>query len=135
MFINLTFQELNPSLEAPVNKILQHLESCLNEKNEKNQYSIFFQSEYLLIKMQSKLSGIKFNWEFKLNKLENLYLKQHFVIPLLFNCAEYQQRELELIKIIQSKDKELDDYKSQGIELTRSIYLNIIDFSFNQYLF
>ncbi|RNA29178.1 non-homologous end-joining factor 1-like isoform X2 [Brachionus plicatilis] len=77
------------------------------------------QSEILLIKMQSKLSGIKFNWEFKLSKMKNSHLKHHFVVPILFNCAEYQQRELELIKIIQAKDKELDDYKSQGIELTR----------------
>lgn len=114
------FQEMNPSLEAPVRKILKHLESCLNEKNDDNKYSILIHSASLWIKMQSKLFGIKFNWEFRLNKLDGSYLKNHFVIPLLFNCAEYQKRELELIKIIQAKDKELDDYKSQGIELTRS---------------
>lgn len=113
-------QEMNPSLEAPVKKILQHLKFCLNEKNDDNKYSILNHSETLSIKMQSKLFGIKFNWELRLNKLDNSYLKHHFVIPLLLNCAEYQQRELELIKIIQAKEKELDDYRSQGIELTRS---------------
>lgn len=42
------------------------------------------------------------------------------MMPLLFNCYEYQTRETDFVKIIANKDKELDDYRSQGLKLTRS---------------
>jgi len=34
--------------------------------------------------------------------------------------GELTRRQRELIKIIQNKDKEIDDYKSQGIKTSRS---------------
>ena len=34
--------------------------------------------------------------------------------------GELMRRQRELVKIIQSKDKELEDYKNQGVKVTRS---------------
>ena len=45
------------------------------------------------------------------------------MIPLIFNCNEYQGREANFVKIISNKDKELDDYRSQGVKLNRSNFL------------
>ncbi|CAF0756211.1 unnamed protein product [Brachionus calyciflorus] len=119
--INKLFKSLNPSLEAPIHKILDHLKSNFFENNDKNEFFIDDspKSNVLLIKMNSKLSGIKFVWEFRLEMLDSIYLKFHLVLPLILNCAEYQLREFELVKTIQAKDKEIDDYKCQGACLSR----------------
>lgn len=37
--------------------------------------------------------------------------------------GELTRRQRELIKILQNKDKEIEDYKSQGGKTTRSEYL------------
>lgn len=74
----------------------------------------------LKVNLNSKLSGVKFRWLFRFNRLESSLLREHVILPLIFSCAEYQLRELELIRLIQAKDKELDDYKSQGVKLSRS---------------
>lgn len=73
--------------------------------------------------MVSQLAGVKFDWIFDLEMLDYDSIKEHLVLPLLYNCIEYQSREQELIKIIQLKDKEIEDYKSQGIKLNRSLSL------------
>ncbi len=73
------------------------------------------------LRNESKLAGVKFFWEFELIKLDSLAIKEHIILPLMFCCAEFQFREFELFKIITAKDKEIDDYKSQGVKLSRSI--------------
>jgi hypothetical protein len=79
-------------------------------------------SNSLIIKMQSKLAGaVKFFWQFELEKLDNKYIKEFLVVPLLLNHSELQSREDELVKIIQNKDKEIEDFKSQGVKLTRGL--------------
>lgn len=75
----------------------------------------------LTINMESKLAGVPFKWTFELKLLDVNAIKEHLLVPLMYNCAEYQLRENELLKIIQNKDKEIDDYKSQGIKLNRSL--------------
>jgi hypothetical protein len=127
-------KELNPSLEAPIGNIIDHLKQnlLLLKNNNPTSPSVFANQRTLYaisdpknpnrleLKMKSKLSSVTFNWDFRFERLESSLIRDHFFIPLLFNCVEYQQRETELIKIIQAKDKELDDYKSQGVSLNRS---------------
>ena len=40
--------------------------------------------------------------------------------------GELTRRQDELVKVIQSKDKEIDDYKSQGAKASRSKSVEII---------
>ena len=71
--------------------------------------------------MVSELAGIKFDWIFDLDLLDNDSLKEHIILPLFYNCLEYQVRENELIKLLQKKENEIEDYKSQGCKLNRSL--------------
>ena len=52
--------------------------------------------------MTSKLSGIKFDWRFDMELMDLSAVKEHFILPLIYNYAEYQMRESELVRIIQS---------------------------------
>lgn len=77
-------------------------------------------TDSLNIRMNSKFSGAKFRWEFNFERLNEKCLRQHVILPLIYCSAEYQLREQELIRLVQAKDKEIDDYKSQGHKLSRS---------------
>jgi hypothetical protein len=72
--------------------------------------------------MVSELAGVKFDWIFDLELLDYDLLKEHLILPLVYNCLEYQVRERELIKLLEQKDKEIEDYKSQGCKLNRSLF-------------
>ena len=58
----------------------------------------------------------------------------HLILPLMAMVGELTRRQQELIKIIQTKDKQIDDYKSQGAKCSRSKYCKSLlyshDFSF-----
>lgn len=51
---------------------------------------------------------------FKCQRREGEFYEANYVRQIVYGLAERKSRELELIKIIQAKDKELDDYRSQG---------------------
>jgi hypothetical protein len=113
-------KEFNPALEASTQKILENLSTNLSNKSS-DLSSIERKSKSMKLRNESKLAGVKFFWEFELIKLDSLAIKEHIILPLMFCCAEFQFREFELFKIITAKDKEIDDYKSQGVKLSRSI--------------
>jgi len=46
--------------------------------------------------------------------------KNHLTVPLLAMVCELSRRQQELIKVIMTKDKEIDDLKSQGAKHSRS---------------
>ncbi len=112
---------MNPGLEAPLFKIISHIKDCLLNydsrckliRNENTQNK-------LEIELHSKLSDVKFFWKLEFSLLNDESIKNYLLLPLIYSSSEFQLREDELIKIIQSKDRELEDYKSQGVKLTRS---------------
>jgi hypothetical protein len=58
---------------------------------------------------------------FQCKRREGEFYEANYVRQIVYCLAERKSRELELIKIIQAKDKELDDYRSQGTcQLQRS---------------
>ena len=79
--------------------------------------------------MNTKLAGVKFGWQFDMILLSSKHLKDYIVLPLLYSNTEFQLRESELVKAIQSKDKEIEDFKLQGVKLTRSIGIEAYDFN------
>lgn len=115
--IEILLEKLNPSIEAPVEKICQHLKHSLID-SKSNKFTI---NSHELI-LESKLSDIKFNWSFELRLLSMKSIKEFVFMPLLMNISEYQARECELMRIIANKDKEIDDFKSQGCKLNRSMF-------------
>jgi hypothetical protein len=113
--IEVLLERLNPSIEAPVEKICQHLKFSFESKSSK----LKLNSNEL--RLESKLSDIKFNWLFELRLLSMKSIKEFVFVPLLMYINEYQTRECELMRLLANKDKEIDDFKSQGCKLTRSI--------------
>jgi hypothetical protein len=122
-FYLLFIKNFNQDIEIPVVKIINHLKENLIEKNNSKNLKIIPSNNSLEIRLDSKLHGIKFNWTFNLQQLDSKKVKDCLVLPLLFNLAEYQTREAELLKIINNKDKEIEDYKLQNVPLTRSLCL------------
>lgn len=51
---------------------------------------------------------------------------EHLILPLMAMVGELTRRQQELVKIIQSKDKEIDDYKSQGAKCSRSMIVSLV---------
>ena len=48
-------------------------------------------------------------------------------LPLMCMAAEFDRRQMELQNMLYAKDKEIEDLKSQGVTVSRSIgNLNII---------
>ena len=56
---------------------------------------------------------------------------KHLIVPLLAMVGELTRRQNELIKVIQNKDKEIDDYKSQGVKTSRSKLIMHMSTSFD----
>ena len=50
-----------------------------------------------------------------------LQASENLIVPLLAMVGELNRRQRELVKIISAKDKEIDDYKSQGVKTSRSM--------------
>ena len=46
--------------------------------------------------------------------------RDHLTVPLLAMVSELLRQQKELMTIIVAKDKEIDDYKSQGVRTSRS---------------
>ena len=121
------FKDLNPCLEAPLSKIILLLErSFCNVDSTATFKTAPDESGGLNLQMVTKIVGVNFYYNFSFNVCESELARDYLLVPLMLANAEHEIREAELIKIIQSKDKELDDYKSQGAKLARS--KNIIQF-------
>ncbi len=76
--------------------------------------------EKIIIQLTGMFSGQKnFNWLFEFSAVDSIQIRDHILVPLFFNMAELQQRENDLVEIVKQKDKEIDDYRSQGCTLTR----------------
>lgn len=112
------FQDLKKVLE----KIKQIFEqSTVNKKD--NQISVQLMNDDLLVVDIKGLVGgsIFFKYMFHCQRREGEFYEANYVRQIVYGLAERKTRELELIKIIQAKDKELDDYRSQGTcQLQRS---------------
>lgn len=118
---------MNPGLEAPLPKVLSILKSTILNTDSNGHFKIIdSDSLSMTIRMETKISQIRFCYKFVLVETDNDAIREYFVQPLLLNTAELQYREAELIKIILKKDKELEDYKSQGAKLSRSNLLKMI---------
>ncbi len=110
-----------------MSKILSLLKESLCKKDSTAVFTLnpLFDIENVLkLQMKTKIVGVNFYYKFDLNLLDSGPVKDYFIVPLLYSISEYQTREIELIKIIQSKDKELDDFKSQGVKLTRGNFFS-----------
>ncbi len=110
-------------MEASLFKILSILKESFSRKNSAAVFTInplIDDPKMLKLQLKTKIAGVNFYFEFDLSTLDSLLVKDYFLVPLLYSNAEFQHREAELIKIINNKDREIEDFRSQGAKLARS---------------
>ncbi|XP_064618075.1 non-homologous end-joining factor 1-like [Liolophura sinensis] len=127
-------KKLNPSVEAQVTKILDHIQSNLETPSRDTELSVGFttsadsgdaDTEKMRLTVSSKLAGMPFLWHFNGEPVAKEVVSEHLTFPLLAMVGEMFRRQEELIKVIFSKDKEIADYKSQGVKTSRKHYETI----------
>lgn len=120
-------ERLNPqmeflSLQKVLDKMKQIFEESSTNKTANNINVQLMNDDVLVVNIKGLISSsIPFTYMFKCQRREGEFYEANYVRQIVYCLAERKSRELELIKIIQSKDKELDDYRSQGTcQLQRS---------------
>ncbi|CAF0838344.1 unnamed protein product [Didymodactylos carnosus] len=115
---------LNPKIEFKnIKSALDRIHTMLSEstqQRDKNEIHLYL-STALVPNLLVELKGyIKDNYSF-MYEFNCEFYEQNYVKQIILALGEREKRELELIRIIQAKDKELEDYRSQGTcQLQRS---------------
>lgn len=120
-------QILNPGIEAPLTRILDQIRSVLDKTQDdpKTSLKVSFKTgpdgdeERVKLTLNCDLAGMPFTWNFQCHPAENSLASEHLTLPLMAMVGELTRRQEELVKVIQNKDKEIDDYKSQGTKASR----------------
>ena len=120
-------ERLNPQMEfLSLQKVLEKMRQIFEESstNKANNHITvqLMNDDVLVVNIKGLISGsIPFTYMFKCQRREGEFYEANYVRQIVYCLAERKSRELELVKIIQAKDKELDDYRSQGTcQLQRS---------------
>ncbi|XP_041458379.1 non-homologous end-joining factor 1-like [Lytechinus variegatus] len=135
-----TAKVCNPSVEAPLSELLQHLSDLLQEVKQSVKYNLEYKEkdrtkERLKIHLTSKLpQGVPFKWTLSLSKATDEMAASHLTNPLLILVSELMRREKELHRLIKKKDDEIEDYKMAGAKVSRKNKLTPVfeGKSFNQ---
>ncbi|CAF3273914.1 unnamed protein product [Rotaria socialis] len=113
-------ERMNPQMEfRDLRKVLEKMKQIFEQsvtKKADNQISVqLINDDLLLVDIKGLINGsILFKYMFKCLRREGEFYETNYVRQIVYCLAERKSRELELIKLIQAKDKELDDYRSQG---------------------
>jgi len=83
-------QEVNPSLEIDLSKLLVHIHHCITECNSENIYDVQLASDLQLsLTVISKLSGLPFCWNFLANPVSlDMVFFTLFYLRSIF-CLQY----------------------------------------------
>ncbi|KAL3836496.1 hypothetical protein ACJMK2_021924 [Sinanodonta woodiana] len=124
--LNKRVQELNPSIEASVTRILDQIQGALERPGKDTTLNINLKpgrsessTESMILTVNSQLAGMPFVWKFFCKLGETKLCSDHLVIPLLTMVAELKRRQQELFKLLQNKDREIEEYKAQGVKTSR----------------
>ncbi|XP_045209832.1 non-homologous end-joining factor 1-like [Mercenaria mercenaria] len=120
-------KKLNPGIEAPVTRILDQIKGVLDKTQDDPNTSIKLsfkreadsEERKVMLVLHSELAGMPFIWNFQCRPADKSMGSEHLILPLMAMVGELTRRQQELFKIIQGKDKQIEDYKSQGAKCTR----------------
>ncbi|XP_013395283.1 non-homologous end-joining factor 1 isoform X2 [Lingula anatina] len=121
--------KLNPNMEAPVETLLEHIRTSMEDDKEGTKYAISFvrplfsmgdgDGSKVLLTLSGLLEGVPFVWKFHLQSAHRDLFYDHMTKSLLTMVTELMRRQEELVQVIKSKDKEIEDYKTQGVRTSR----------------
>ncbi|XP_029394918.1 non-homologous end-joining factor 1 [Mus pahari] len=124
-------KELNKRLTAPPAAFLCHLDEVLRPLFEgsahqdaahpsKATFSCDRGEEVLILRVQSELSGLPFNWHFHCIPACSSLVSQHLIHPLMGVSLALQSHVKELAALLRMKDLEIQAYQESGAVLSRS---------------
>ncbi|XP_028616476.1 non-homologous end-joining factor 1 isoform X2 [Grammomys surdaster] len=124
-------KELNKRLTAPPAAFLRHLDEVLRPlfKDSAHQdavhpskatFSYDGGEEVLILRLQSELSGLPFNWHFHCIPASSSMVSQHLICPLMGVSLALQSHVRELAALLRMKDLEIQAYQESGAVLSRS---------------
>lgn len=124
-------KELNKRLTAPPAAFLHHLDEVLRPlfKDSAHQdaahpskatFSCDRGDGVLILRVQSELSGLPFNWHFHCLPASSSLVSQHLICPLMGMSLALQSHVRELVALLRMKDLEIQAYQESGAVLSRS---------------
>lgn len=115
-------QKLNPNVEIPVHKLLDHLSTHIDNLQATN---VKLSEGKCIVTLETRLAGLPFVWKFAATLCEPSVVCEHMTHPLMGMVSELMRRQSELVHLLQRKDKEIDDYKAQGAKVTRKHLMTV----------
>ncbi|KAH9505430.1 hypothetical protein Btru_057265 [Bulinus truncatus] len=110
---------LNPCFEAPLAKILDLIKENITKEDEETRLILKKSDDLFVLEISSQLAGMPFSYSFEAELASNEMGRDHLTVPLLVMVAELQRQQNELYKILEAKDKEINDYKCHGGKTSR----------------
>ncbi|KAK3745360.1 hypothetical protein RRG08_064684 [Elysia crispata] len=111
--------ELNPSIEAPISKILDQIRYSLESPGNGMQLTISNSDDEAVLEIESHLAGMPFLYSFKAGSAPETMARDHLTVPLMAMVGELYRQQQELFKLLEGKDRQIDDYKAQGARVSR----------------
>ncbi|KAL3836495.1 hypothetical protein ACJMK2_021923 [Sinanodonta woodiana] len=112
-------KKLNPSLDVCMIQVLEHIENALEKTLQNAVLNISLEpirdgiKHDIMLSFTSQWIGKPFIWKFYCSLQDSRISSNHMIIPLMVMVSELQRRQKELIKIIQNKDREIQEYTPQ----------------------
>uniref|UniRef100_A0A0B6ZEC2 Non-homologous end-joining factor 1 n=1 Tax=Arion vulgaris TaxID=1028688 RepID=A0A0B6ZEC2_9EUPU len=111
--------KLNPSIEAPITKVLDQIRLSIEKPGQDTRITLTHSNEKVILKINCLLAGMPFHYFFQTGPANNEMGRDHMTIPLMAMVGELYRQQQELFKMLASKDKQIEDYKTQGAKVSR----------------
>ncbi|XP_071444192.1 non-homologous end-joining factor 1-like [Hetaerina americana] len=113
--------ELNPNMEATPLVLVNKAIASLSERNSGDEIDYKEEPCGIVLNSVVSIGGFPFKFDLKLNlvRSENFYLE--CTLPLVLMVQTLKEREEKLIGVIKLKDKEIEDYRLGGAQLSHKI--------------
>jgi len=117
-------KKLNTTIEMPVSKLLQYFHDLIMDSPDGAAVADIITGIHpglhsLKLTSSFTLAGVPFLWEFNMSEVNSEVFSEHLTKPLMMMCSELLRQQHILFSLLHSKDRELDDLKSQAIQATR----------------
>nr|CAD7255931.1 unnamed protein product [Timema shepardi] len=114
-------KELNPCIDANTpEKLVLHVLSLVDgSRKDVETILTVLRDNMCIIKLNSKLAGVLFTYEFYLEILKGDMLYKELMSPVYMMLLELQSRQQLLINLLKKKDTEITEYKMNGAQLSR----------------
>lgn len=110
-------------MEAGCSYLFDKIKSRCEELDTARSNKVELIRDEITVKIHLRLrlpGGIPFMWTFALSEESSLaYVSKEMILPLLTIIGELGDQRRELCRIIEKKDREIQDYKDQGVTVSR----------------